>query len=467
MNLYASPPPLASPTLAGLMSAADYSKLAAISGTNTGNVTLGTANGLSLIGQELSLAAAGVASAGAVTTGSQSFAGAKTFTGAVTVSGTLYAAGDAIADSVSVNRVTFPTGTNRAQLHGSNGSASTDIATILGTTLATASQHGSNRLFSVRSGIGGTELEKFAVQVGGSLTPIVTIAGRTDGGGSNNYHVNMTGGTAGWGGIHYNMGQGGLLVFGNYSMAAPGVESANRPLTFGQNSNAYDATALMKFTIQTATGVASTVPAFAFDVPTNMQSGQLALRMRNGTSQIFAIDRNGNAVMNTGTALYLGGAVSTGCYVYGQSTSQLEFGTLNATRATLTAASLTTASGTSITSGGNVSSSGSGSVNAGSAGFGVTASGFTHDITAGWAITDGASAEAVRVLSTTAFANAGASIMTWRNSNVFSATPVMKLLIDGTFEATTAGVGIILKSPDGTRYRLTVANGGTLSIAAA
>jgi hypothetical protein len=34
-------------------------------------------------------------------------------------------------------------------------------------------------------------------------------------------------------------------------------------------------------------------------------------------------------------------------------------------------------------------------------------------------------------------------------------------------ENTTAGEGIILKSPDGTRYKLTVANGGTLSIAAA
>jgi hypothetical protein len=34
-------------------------------------------------------------------------------------------------------------------------------------------------------------------------------------------------------------------------------------------------------------------------------------------------------------------------------------------------------------------------------------------------------------------------------------------------ENTTSGEGIILKSPNGTRYKLTVANGGTLSIAAA
>jgi hypothetical protein len=36
-----------------------------------------------------------------------------------------------------------------------------------------------------------------------------------------------------------------------------------------------------------------------------------------------------------------------------------------------------------------------------------------------------------------------------------------------TIENTVAGAGIVLKSPDGTRYRITVANGGTLSIAAA
>lgn len=38
---------------------------------------------------------------------------------------------------------------------------------------------------------------------------------------------------------------------------------------------------------------------------------------------------------------------------------------------------------------------------------------------------------------------------------------------DGTYENTTAGAGVVLKSPDGTRYRVTVANGGTLAVAAA
>jgi hypothetical protein len=50
-----------------------------LSGQNTGDVTLGTANGLSLASQQLSLAAASAGTAGAVTTGSQTFAGTKTF----------------------------------------------------------------------------------------------------------------------------------------------------------------------------------------------------------------------------------------------------------------------------------------------------------------------------------------------------------------------------------------------------
>jgi hypothetical protein len=40
------------------------------------------------------------------------------------------------------------------------------------------------------------------------------------------------------------------------------------------------------------------------------------------------------------------------------------------------------------------------------------------------------------------------------------------LTASGDIEASTIAKGLILKSPDGTRYRVTVANGGTLSVAA-
>lgn len=50
--------------------------------------------------------------------------------------------------------------------------------------------------------------------------------------------------------------------------------------------------------------------------------------------------------------------------------------------------------------------------------------------------------------------------------NVNGGSAVAHVTKDGEIEITGAGVGIVLKSPDGTRYRLTVANGGTLSITA-
>jgi len=42
-----------------------------------------------------------------------------------------------------------------------------------------------------------------------------------------------------------------------------------------------------------------------------------------------------------------------------------------------------------------------------------------------------------------------------------------KLLITGMPELATTGEGIVMKSPDGTRYKVTVANGGTIAVAAA
>jgi hypothetical protein len=70
-------------SVTGTISASNYLGLPA--GAPHDAVTLGTANGLSLSGQELSLAAASTASAGAVTTDPQEFAGAKTFS-AITAS---------------------------------------------------------------------------------------------------------------------------------------------------------------------------------------------------------------------------------------------------------------------------------------------------------------------------------------------------------------------------------------------
>jgi hypothetical protein len=58
-------------------------------------------------------------------------------------------------------------------------------------------------------------------------------------------------------------------------------------------------------------------------------------------------------------------------------------------------------------------------------------------------------------------------ITTAGNVGIGTTAPTSKLQVSaGDVEVDTIAKGVILKSPDGTRYRVTVANGGTLSVAA-
>jgi hypothetical protein len=52
----------------------------------------------------------------------------------------------------------------------------------------------------------------------------------------------------------------------------------------------------------------------------------------------------------------------------------------------------------------------------------------------------------------------------WRNA---TPTSLAQVTAAGEYEQTIAGNGIYLKSPDGTRYKVTVANGGALTVTAA
>lgn len=76
---------LASTSFPGLITAAEKTKLNNLSGTNTGDVTLGAfgatpnANGLSLVNQVLNMQPASATNPGGVSTGAQTFAGSKTF----------------------------------------------------------------------------------------------------------------------------------------------------------------------------------------------------------------------------------------------------------------------------------------------------------------------------------------------------------------------------------------------------
>lgn len=63
--------------------------------------------------------------------------------------------------------------------------------------------------------------------------------------------------------------------------------------------------------------------------------------------------------------------------------------------------------------------------------------------------------------------NATTKLASFRTGSGGSEVEKLFIIKDGTIENTTNGAGIVLKSPDGTRYRVTVANGGTIAVAAA
>ncbi len=64
-------------------------------------------------------------------------------------------------------------------------------------------------------------------------------------------------------------------------------------------------------------------------------------------------------------------------------------------------------------------------------------------------------------------ANSGDLIFSGQKMGIGTSTPSSKLEVDGgDIEIDNSASGLILRSPDGTRYRVTVANGGTLSVSA-
>jgi len=124
----------------GIMTAAGFTNLGNQSGTNSGDVTLGAfgstpnANGASLSTQAITLQPADGTYPGGVSTAAQTFAGTKTF-----------------------SNIISPT------IYNTNGTGASDICVKIGSSVADGSVNATAKLFSVRTGIGGTEVEKLLV----------------------------------------------------------------------------------------------------------------------------------------------------------------------------------------------------------------------------------------------------------------------------------------------------------------
>lgn len=115
-------PPIASATVAGLVSAgaqtfagvktfAVFPSIPGLSGTNTGDVTLGAvgsspnANGATLSGQAFNLQPASATQPGVMTTGAQTIAGAKTFSSALGVNANLTIDGSVIGNAGAASAI--------------------------------------------------------------------------------------------------------------------------------------------------------------------------------------------------------------------------------------------------------------------------------------------------------------------------------------------------------------------------
>jgi hypothetical protein len=288
--------------------------------------------------------------------------------------------------------------------------APTDTVLTLGTSVADGSALGVGFL-SMKTGMGGTEREWVRFKrPDGSVNDSVLKIDQT-GGPVNTYAIDIVGAPAGANGIR-------IRQFGNYDMAigcgqfgSPATVAAeNKGLLIAQNANAFDSSTLMRFAVGSPTAVAASIPVFGFEALTALNVGQPLMRWRVNGGDVARMESNG-LLQLTG-----GGGLSTP------------------------------------------------SVSLGTVGLGVTASSFPLVINTGWALASGT--PALQFNSTTVWGTDTERIAVFRNGSTPGTHDRFNLYANGEPEVLTNGAGVILRSPSGTRYRLTVTNAGTLSITA-
>lgn len=400
-------------------------------------VTLGTANGLSLVGQQLSMGEASPSQAGVISTAAQAFAGLKTFQNGLIVS--------------------LPT------------AGASDISIKLGTTVVSGSVAQGFRALSLRSGIGGTETE-FAyfspnpVPYNGVLTfpvapptniPAILIASGT-----------------GWSGmIGWDGGPAGGSLVGVYNGTTMEMSTTNRHVSIWANKDAFVPAGEPHVKLWSYPPVTSRtqvrigggqagptdkvveIGTSVADASVDAAARLLTVKTGLGGTEVekFYVAGNGRMV-NVG-----------GLSVTGRAGADIaEFWTSTPIKAVAVQPSGTLYAALGInTAGSNLTVGGTGQIEAGTGGVGVSASSFALNLWAGWGLTDAAATEAIILASNTAFTASGAAIAAFKNGGTGSATK-SKIDKDGQLEVLGAGLGIILKSPNGTRYRVTVNDAGSL-----
>lgn len=322
------------------------------------------------------------------------------------------------------------------------GAGASDVVLKVGTTLPYASVNEGARLFSVRTDIGGTESELLRVSRPTSYgAATVTIDSKNVTNTKGLLLINQGPGVSGitiWNASNFDVGA--------LASASWAINAVNRGLLFTQNNNAYDTTKQIKFSVGTCNTVASSVPAVEIEVAANIQSGQDAFRVGIPSLPYLQVTNAGK--LKTYGDLEVSGYPNSRISCDGSRVDIGNGGTIPARALYMVGSSATTA-------------------------FYASANGaFSAPNTARlWSETKGGTAGDNCALSGTYISTAlddGARLHAF-GKNLSNASPTLYSAImgNGEFEHFTAGAGIVLQSPDGTRWRLTITNAGAVNVAAA
>lgn len=164
-------------------------------------------------------------------------------------------------------------------------------ALTAGTSVADGSVNEGFRLLSLRTGIGGSEVEWLrARRPTGYASGVLEIDQQ---GVTNTYGLRVIGAGSGISGIQLQTNFLGQVVLSQQQSGSPAMlYSENKGLLLSQNANAYDSTTLMRFVVAGPTGVATSVPAFKFESGA-LGSGQPLAKFSANGVELLTLSANG------------------------------------------------------------------------------------------------------------------------------------------------------------------------------
>lgn len=291
--------------------------------------------------------------------------------------------------------------------------AASDRVLTLGTTLPASGVSDGFGFLSARTNLSGTPEEWLRIQRPAShSSAILRIDQRSQ---TNTYGIRIDNTPAGVGGLYIANDTGGYINVNSGQFGLPArVYAENKGLHLHQNANAYDAAhnTLMRFTVDNVSIVSSpTTPVFHYILNPAANVGQPMVRYVVNGTEIARITSDGS---------YIGGpSAGVRCD----------------------------------------------NVAVGTGGIGVSASTFILRLSSGWALPSGQIP--FQFDSNTIMSGPTDKLAVFRNGSTPSTHDRFTIFANGEPEVHTSGAGVILRSPDGTRWRLTVTNTGTLDIVAA